>query len=354
MAFRKTSASVRRVVGRFLEHSRIFFFDNGGTPEVYAGSADWMPRNLYERCEVVFPVTNPAAAHRLRHEILEAYLRDNVKARLLDATGNYVRAPRPKAASNDPALSAQDWFMQHSRDTALCATPNTVEASRPSQAPEARARAPQANLAALQTGLNLPAWAPPGTHPRRLRIGLGHPSPSPTLPGVRRLMRRCLSLSCLLLTPALLSFHAEQPQAPIRITADLTDAPRKLFHAEVDLPVHAGPLKPCHPGVDPPAPHGPDGPIHNITGGRLHGRGQNPAPGNATLSMSTSTHLTVPAGVAPPCTPIWTASITAPPAPPPRWSGNALMLYPANTPVHGIAIQPTVIVPAHWGHRYLA
>ena len=128
---------VRSVVGRFLEHSRIFFFDNGGTPEVYAGSADWMPRNLYERCEVVFPVTNPAAAHRLRHEILEAYLRDNVKARLLDATGNYVRAPRPKAASNDPALSAQDWFMQHSRDTALCATPNTVEASRPSQAPEA-------------------------------------------------------------------------------------------------------------------------------------------------------------------------------------------------------------------------
>lgn len=78
---------VRSVVGRFLEHSRIFWFGNGsphgGLAECYAGSADWMPRNLYERCEVVFPLTDPVVLTRLRAEILESYLRDDVKSRLL-------------------------------------------------------------------------------------------------------------------------------------------------------------------------------------------------------------------------------------------------------------------------------
>ena len=113
---------VRSIVGRYLEHSRIFWFENGGTSEVYAGSADWMPRNLYERCEVVFPVTNPAAAHRLRHEILEAYLRDNVKARTLESDGRYHRAPKPKAESR--CLSAQEWLMQEYNRTELRSPPN--------------------------------------------------------------------------------------------------------------------------------------------------------------------------------------------------------------------------------------
>ena len=52
---------MRSIVGRFLEHSRIFHFANGGNDEIYLGSADWMPRNLFERCEVVFPVRDPAA-----------------------------------------------------------------------------------------------------------------------------------------------------------------------------------------------------------------------------------------------------------------------------------------------------
>src|SRR6185503_18779830 len=56
---------VRSIVGRFLEHSRIFSFANGGEAEVYCGSADWMPRNLFERCEVVFPVVAPELAQRL-------------------------------------------------------------------------------------------------------------------------------------------------------------------------------------------------------------------------------------------------------------------------------------------------
>ena len=82
----------RSIVGRFLEHSRIFYFANGGDEQVYLGSADWMPRNLYERVEVLFPVRDPGMKFRLRYEILEAYLADNAKARLLRSDGSYVRA----------------------------------------------------------------------------------------------------------------------------------------------------------------------------------------------------------------------------------------------------------------------
>ena len=87
---------VRSIIGRFLEHSRIFWFANGGPMRqgIFCGSADWMTRNLYERCEVVFPVADPALKHRLYDEILGSYLRDNVKARLLRPDGSYERAPK--------------------------------------------------------------------------------------------------------------------------------------------------------------------------------------------------------------------------------------------------------------------
>jgi polyphosphate kinase len=98
---------VRSIVGRFLEHSRIFSFANGGKPEVFCGSADWMPRNLFERCEVLFPVSDPLLCTRLREEILGSYLKDNVKARLLEPDGKYVRAPR-----NGAAFNAQEHMMQ--------------------------------------------------------------------------------------------------------------------------------------------------------------------------------------------------------------------------------------------------
>src|SRR6201987_6184204 len=74
---------VRSIVGRFLEHSRIFYFANAGEEEVYVGSADWMPRNLYERVEVTFPLNETLLRDRVRQEILDAYLADNRKARLL-------------------------------------------------------------------------------------------------------------------------------------------------------------------------------------------------------------------------------------------------------------------------------
>jgi len=98
---------VRSIVGRFLEHSRIFCFGNGGKEEIYGGSADWMPRNLEERCEVLFPVTQADLHKRLRDEILAAYLADNTKARLLQPDGEYVRAPR-----NGEPFSAQEHLMR--------------------------------------------------------------------------------------------------------------------------------------------------------------------------------------------------------------------------------------------------
>ena len=91
---------VRSIVGRYLEHSRIFAFANGGSPEVFCGSADLMQRNLFERCEVVFPIIEQKVADRIQKEILGSYLADNVKARLLQADGRYVRAPRTGAAFN--------------------------------------------------------------------------------------------------------------------------------------------------------------------------------------------------------------------------------------------------------------
>ncbi len=98
---------VRSIVGRYLEHSRIFSFANGGKPETFCGSADWMVRNLRERCEVVFPVTDPTLGKRLREEILAAYLADNVKARLLQPNGEYVRVPQQGVR-----FSAQEYLMR--------------------------------------------------------------------------------------------------------------------------------------------------------------------------------------------------------------------------------------------------
>ncbi|MGA2967216.1 MAG: polyphosphate kinase 1 [Terriglobales bacterium] len=108
---------VRSIVGRFLEHSRIFFFENGGDPEVYLGSADWMPRNLHERVEVLFPLKSPLLRDRVEHEILAAYLADNVKARFLQKDGRYLRpwqSPKgrsKRAPRGAAAFSSQDFLI---------------------------------------------------------------------------------------------------------------------------------------------------------------------------------------------------------------------------------------------------
>jgi len=89
--------TVRSIVGRFLEHSRIWYFENDAKPEVYIGSADLMERNLNKRVEAVCPVLDTELSQFLRHVILEAYLRDNVRARMLQSDGSYVPVARDGA-----------------------------------------------------------------------------------------------------------------------------------------------------------------------------------------------------------------------------------------------------------------
>ena len=85
---------VSSIVGRYLEHSRLYYFQNNGIEEVYLGSADLMPRNLNHRVEVVFPVESRKQVRFLREKILEAYLKDNTRARILQADGSYKRATK--------------------------------------------------------------------------------------------------------------------------------------------------------------------------------------------------------------------------------------------------------------------
>jgi len=100
---------VRSVVGRFLEHSRVFWFANGGEDEVYIGSADWMTRNLKHRIEVVAPVTDASAKRYLRDVLLDTYLGDNTKARELQSDGTY--AP---VAGGAQKLNSQEYFVGRS------------------------------------------------------------------------------------------------------------------------------------------------------------------------------------------------------------------------------------------------
>jgi polyphosphate kinase len=102
--------TVRNIVGRFLEHSRVFYFANGGDEEVYIGSADWMARNLKHRIEVVAPISDPSLKHYLKDVLLAAYLRDNVKARELQADGRY--APVRRGADEKP-FDSQEFFVGH-------------------------------------------------------------------------------------------------------------------------------------------------------------------------------------------------------------------------------------------------
>jgi polyphosphate kinase len=98
---------VRSVVGRFLEHSRIFYFLNGGEEELYIGSADWMTRNLDRRVEVVTPVLSPHLKKYLKDTVLSAYLRDNVKARVMNSDGIYEAL---QIAIGEEPFNSQTYF----------------------------------------------------------------------------------------------------------------------------------------------------------------------------------------------------------------------------------------------------
>lgn len=99
---------VRNIVGRYLEHARIFYFENGGTPLVFCGSADWMSRNFFRRVEACFPIEDPDLRRRIIDDILPAELRDNEDARLLSTDAAYIPVPR---AEGEAAFSAQRYFM---------------------------------------------------------------------------------------------------------------------------------------------------------------------------------------------------------------------------------------------------
>ena len=114
---------VRSIVGQFLEHSRIFYFQNDGDEEIFCGSADWMQRNFFERCEVVFPVLDPLLRQRIREDIFSAYLADTRKTRWLLPTGQYVRATNTLAASSG-GFSAQEYFMRQAEGKALVELPS--------------------------------------------------------------------------------------------------------------------------------------------------------------------------------------------------------------------------------------
>jgi polyphosphate kinase len=98
------------VVGRFLEHSRIFYFRNGGNETVLLGSADLMVRNLDRRVEILFPVEEPRLVRHLHDQVLGIYLADNVKARVMQSDGNYQHlVPTPETKT----ISSQEWLLKH-------------------------------------------------------------------------------------------------------------------------------------------------------------------------------------------------------------------------------------------------
>jgi polyphosphate kinase len=128
---------VRSIVGRFLEHSRIFYFENGGSEEIYISSADWMPRNLYERVEVMCPLLDRSLQQRVKDEILAAYLADNSKVRFLDRNGRYTHLPRRRA---DDRFAAQEFLIALAEGTVSAADIPEIVTPASRRGPERRAR----------------------------------------------------------------------------------------------------------------------------------------------------------------------------------------------------------------------
>lgn len=101
---------VTSIVDRFLEHSRIYYFENGGRSEMYMGSSDMMPRNLLARVEVLFPILDPKMLESIRDNILRIHFEDNVKARELLPDGTYRLVTRP---SGKRKMRSQEWFLEN-------------------------------------------------------------------------------------------------------------------------------------------------------------------------------------------------------------------------------------------------
>ena len=100
------------IVGRVLEHSRIYYFNNGGDPKVLLGSADLMPRNLNQRVEVLFPVEDTSIIKNIKGNILDTLLSDNVKARLMQSDGTFHLL---QPAKGEEAMNSQEVFLSRRR-----------------------------------------------------------------------------------------------------------------------------------------------------------------------------------------------------------------------------------------------
>ena len=117
--------TVRSIVGNFLEHSRIFYFENGGKYEIYCGSADWMPRNLERRVEILFPIDRPELKEKLLH-ILHCQLKDNVKASVLQEDGTYAKIDKRGKSS----FQSQEVFCREATTAAQAETKNSLLSAR--------------------------------------------------------------------------------------------------------------------------------------------------------------------------------------------------------------------------------
>jgi len=102
--------TVISIVDRFLEHSRIYYFENNGNPEMYLGSSDLMPRNLLMRVETLYPVLDKLLLKQIYDNILMVHFKDNVKARVLQEDGSYILKEKPK---KEDAVRSQQWFIDH-------------------------------------------------------------------------------------------------------------------------------------------------------------------------------------------------------------------------------------------------
>jgi polyphosphate kinase len=149
-----SNITVRSLVDRFMENTRIFYFENACQPEVFAGSADWMPRNFFRRVEIVFPIDDGNLRELVRSEILESLLKDNVKARVLQANGSWL-----PVRSSSPAFRCQ---------TELIA--KTVAASAAAHQAQSSLEGPQFQLAQSPFGQIPQNGAPGNSKTRRSRI----------------------------------------------------------------------------------------------------------------------------------------------------------------------------------------
>jgi polyphosphate kinase len=123
--------TVRSIIGRFLEHSRIFYFQNDHAPELFLSSADWMPRNLDRRVELMFPVEDPAIRDKVLN-ILDVQLADTERAWLMQADGQYTRVDR----RGKMHLDCQKYFCEQAQAPQPAASPAPSESLIPIETPD--------------------------------------------------------------------------------------------------------------------------------------------------------------------------------------------------------------------------